>query len=67
MTETKPKCDPSGFYTVKRVCAVLEISAKTLNKYRALGYLRPVNPNNPNRPKFSGQAILDCWTIISAL
>lgn len=67
MRETKPQCDPSGFYTVKRTCAVLDISPKTFKKYRSLGYIKPVNPNNPNRPKFSGQDILDCWTIISSL
>lgn len=32
MREMKPTCDPNGVYSVKRVCAELGISYKTLRK-----------------------------------
>ena len=40
----KPTCDPNGVYSVKRVCAELGISYKTLRKYRESGYIKPLNP-----------------------
>lgn len=67
MREIKPTCNPLGVYSAKRTCSELGISAKTLIKYRTLGYIRTLNPNNPNRPKYSGQAIIDCWEILATL
>ena len=61
MREMKPTCDPNGVYSVKRVCAELGISYKTLRKYRESGYIKPLNPGNVYRPKYSGQSIIDCW------
>lgn len=46
MREMKPTCDPNGVYSVKRVCAELGISYKTLRKYRESGYIKPLNPGN---------------------
>lgn len=60
MNETKPIVAPQGVYTVKRTCAVLEVSYKTLHKYRMNGYIQPINPKNHHRLKYSGQSILDC-------
>lgn len=34
MKEIRPACDPNGVYSVKRTCAELGISNKTLRKYR---------------------------------
>lgn len=67
MKETKPTCNPLGVYSAKRTCIELGISAKTFIKYRELGYIKPLNPNNPSRPKFSGQDIIDCWTTLTTL
>lgn len=67
MKEIKPTCDPGGVYSVKRTCAELGISHKTLRKYRSCGYIRPLNPNNTSRPKYSGQAIIDCWNILKTI
>lgn len=50
MREMKPTCDPNGVYSVKRVCAELGISYKTLRKYRESGYIKPLNPGNVYRP-----------------
>ena len=61
MRELKPTCNPNGVYSVKRTCAELGISHKTLRKYRENGYIEPVNPNNIHRPKYSGKSIIDCW------
>lgn len=61
MKELKPVCDPNGVYSVKRTCAELGISHKTLRKYRENGYIEPVNPDNVRRPKYSGKSIIDCW------
>ncbi len=61
MTEYRPKCNPNGIYSVKRVCAELGICNKTLRKLRNAGLIRPINPENKHRPKYSGQAIMDCW------
>ena len=36
MKEIRPACDPNGVYSVKRTCAELGISNKTLKKYRDL-------------------------------
>lgn len=63
----KPTCDPNGVYSVKRTCAELGISHKTLRKYRERGYIRPINPDNVCRPKYLGQSIIDCWNILIAL
>lgn len=61
MRELPPTCNPNGVYSVKQACAELGISQKTLTKYRLLGIIAPLNPMNINRPKFSGQSIIDCW------
>lgn len=61
MNETKPIVDPHGVYTVKRTCAALEVSYKTLRKYRMNGHIQPINPDNLHRLKYTGQSILDCW------
>ena len=45
MKEIRPACDPNGVYSVKRTCAELGISNKTLKKYRDNGYIQPLNPN----------------------
>ena len=75
MKEIRPACDPNGVYSVKRTCAELGISNKTLKKYRDKtlkkyrdnGYIQPLNPNNVSRPKYSGQSIIDCWNLLSTL
>ena len=67
MREMKPTCDPNGVYSVKRVCAELGISYKTLRKYRESGYIKPLNPGNVYRPKYSGQSIIDCWHVLCTL
>ena len=41
MKEIRPACDPNGVYSVKRTCAELGISNKTLKKYRENGYIQP--------------------------
>ena len=41
MKELKPTCDPDGVYSVKRTCAELGVSYKTLRKYRDNGYIKP--------------------------
>ena len=61
MIESKPIVDPQGIYTVKRTCAELGVSYKTLRKYRVRGHIPPVNPQNTRRLKYSGQSIMDCW------
>lgn len=67
MKELKPTCDPEGVYSVKRTCAELGISNKTLRKYREYGYIKPLNPENVCRPKFSGRSIIACWNILATL
>ena len=67
MKEIKPSCDPNVVYSVKRTCAELGISNKTLRKYRLNGYIQPLNPNNTYRPKYSGQSIIECWNILTTL
>ncbi len=67
MKELIPSCAPNGVYSVKRTCAELGISHKTLRKYRLNGYITPLNPNNVYRPKFSGQSIIDCWNLMKTL
>lgn len=64
MTETKPMCDPEGVYCVKRACAVLDVSKRTLQKYRQRGYISPINANKA-RYKYTGQSIIDCWDKVS--
>ena len=61
MKETRPTCDPNGVYSVKRTCAELGVSHKTLMKYRKSGYITPLNPGNIFRPKYSGESIINCW------
>lgn len=67
MKETKPTCNPEGVYSVKRACAELGVSHKTFSKYRQCGYIKPLNPNNTYRPKYSGQSIIDCWNILCTI
>ena len=67
MRELVPTCDPEGVYSVKRTCAELGVSYKTLRKYKASGYIKPLNPDNASRPKYSGQAIIDCWKLLTTL
>ncbi len=67
MTELRPKCNPDGVYSVKRACAELGICHKTFIKYRLMGLIVPLNPGNTRRPKFSGQAIIDCWTRLTTI
>lgn len=67
MKELKPTCDPNGVYSVKQTCAELGISYKTLRKYKKSGYIKPLNPNNVCRPKYSGQSIIDCWNLLTTL
>jgi predicted site-specific integrase-resolvase len=61
MIENVPNCDPNSVFSVKRTCAELGVSRKTLKKYRDLGILNPINPDNHFRPKYTGQSIIDCW------
>ena len=61
MIESKPIVDPLGVYSVKRACAALEVSYKTLRKYRMNGHIQPINPDHLHRLKYTGQSILDCW------
>ena len=37
MRELVPTCDPEGVYSVKRTCAELGVSYKTLRKYKSSG------------------------------
>jgi predicted site-specific integrase-resolvase len=67
MKELKPTCNPDGVYSVKRTCAELGVSHKTLRKYRENGYIKPVNPGNSKRPKYSGQSIIECWHTLTKL
>lgn len=67
MTELPPKCNPDGIYSVKRACAELGVSHKTFLKYRAIGLILPVNPNNAKRPKYTGRSIIDCWHKITEI
>lgn len=67
MTELQPKCNPKGIYCVKRACAELGVSFKTFRRYREMGLIAPVNPQNRYRPKFSGQSIIDCWNKLITL
>ena len=46
MTELQPKCNPEGIYCVKRACAELGVSFKTFRRYREMGLIAPVNPQN---------------------
>ena len=62
MRELVPTCDPEGVYSVKRTCAELGVSYKTLKKYKESGYIKPLN-----RPKYSGQSIIDCWKLLTTL
>ena len=61
MKELPPKCDPNGIFCVKRVCLELGVSHKTLKNYREAGLIKPLNTTIVNRPKYSGQSIIDCW------
>lgn len=61
MKELQPGCNPNGVYSVKRACMEIGVSYKTFSKYRRLGLITPLNPENKNRPKFTGQSIIDCW------
>lgn len=67
MKELKPTCNPEGVYSVKRACAELGVSHKTLRKYKDCGYIKPLNPDNVHRPKYSGRSIIDCWNILTTL
>ena len=67
MNETRPLVDPLGVYSVKRTCAELGVSYKTLRKDRVCGHITPVNPQNTRRLKYSGQSILDCWLKLRTL
>lgn len=67
MKEVMPACNPNGVYSVKRTCAELGISHKTLHKYRNNGYIKPLNPQNIYRPKYSGQSIIDCWNLMKTI
>ena len=67
MKELRPTCNPNGIYSVKQTCAELGISNKTLYKYKECGYIRPINPTNVCRPKYTGQSIIDCWDFVSKL
>ena len=67
MRELEPTCNPKGVYSVKRTCAELGISHKTLQKCREKGYIIPINPDNTHRPKYTGQSIIDCWNILTKL
>lgn len=67
MNETRPIIDPQGVYSVKRTCAELGVSYKTLRRYRICGYIKPINPENIHRLKYTGQSIVDCWNKIRVL
>ena len=67
MRELPPECDPNGVYSVKRVCAALEICYKTFSKWRKNGVITPLNPQNTRRPLFSGQSVIDCWYSMAKL
>ncbi|MDD7258458.1 MAG: DNA-binding protein [Prevotellaceae bacterium] len=67
MTEYIPKCNPKGIFSAKRACAELGICYKTLRRYRMQGLIRPTNPGNVYRPKYSGKSIIDCWLLLATL
>ena len=50
MRELVPTCDPEGVYSVKRTCAELGVSHKTLKKYKENGYIKPLMPAGQNTP-----------------
>lgn len=67
MKEIKPQCTPDGIYSAKRACYELGICYKTLQKYKKMGLIKALNPENRYRLKYSGQAIIDCWLSFSKL
>ena len=65
MKEIKPTCHPEGVYSGKRVCYELGICYKTLRKYKKIGLIKPLNPENRLRSKYSGESIINCWLSLS--
>lgn len=56
----RPALNPKELFNVKAVQAALGVSAKTLRKYREQGLIFPINPGS-ERPRFSGESIMQCW------
>lgn len=67
MKELEPNCAPEGVYSVKRTCLELGICHKTFLKYRAKGFIKPLNPGNSRRPVFSGKSIIECWKKLTTI
>lgn len=58
----RPKCPPEQMYMVKEAQAELNVDWHTFDKYRELGLIKPINPGS-KRPKFTGQAIMNCYDL----
>ena len=54
MKELKPTCDPEGVYSVKRTCAELGVSHKTLRKYRDMAISSRLIPKTFAAPNTQG-------------
>lgn len=57
---TRPVLDPDGYFMAKEAAAFLGVTHRIFMKYRRKGFIAPVNEGS-TRPKFLGQAIMNCY------
>ena len=67
MNESRPIVDPDGIYGVKRAAALVGQSRTTFWKHYKNGVFVQHNPGNKFRPKFTGQALINGWLILSKM
>ena len=63
MVNEIPDVKPHSTYNVKETCAILNICKDTLTEKRKQGKIKPINPNNPKRYRYSGASIRKLWLI----
>lgn len=61
MTIEEPAVSPTGRYTRKQTCQILQISPGTLDNWRIKGALMPYYRKGNGRPYYLGKDIKRAW------
>lgn len=57
----RPNLPERDIFTSKEVCNILEVTSRTLRRYRSRGWIHQNNEGNMSRPLYTGKEIMNCW------
>lgn len=60
LIQTRPNLPPLKTYMVKEAAKELGIDKKIFYRFKAKGFIEPLNPGS-TRPRYTGESIMLCW------